>query len=144
MSSIGINFFSEAITFQLDNQDVLAQWLHSVVLEEKKAIECINFIFCSDEYLHKINVAYLNHDTYTDVITFPYAAFPVEGDVFISIERVKENAEQYQVDFTTELHRVMVHGTLHLLNYLDKSVEEKRQMTRLENKYLQRLALKPN
>lgn len=144
MSSAGIYFFSEAITFQIDHPDTVAQWLQRVVQAEKRAIECINFIFCSDEYLHKINVEYLNHDTYTDVITFPYAAFPVEGDIFISVERVKENATNYGVDFAHELHRVMVHGTLHLLDYLDKSAEEKEQMTLLENKYLQLLALKPN
>ena len=144
MSQTGIGYFAEAITFQIDQADSVAQWINLVVEQEQKSIESINFIFCSDEYLHKINLEYLNHDTYTDVITFPYNADPVEGDIFISIERIRENAKEYGVSFEDELHRVMVHGTLHLLNYLDKTDEEKKQMTRLENKYLQLLALKPN
>ena len=144
MSLGNIHFFTEEIAFELDDPQLLSQWLKSVVESENRSIETINFIFCSDEYLHKINLEYLNHDTYTDVITFPYASHPIEGDIFISIERVRDNAQQFKVNFAEELHRVMVHGTLHLLDYLDKSAEEKAQMTRLENKYLEQLALKLN
>ncbi|MEM8909049.1 MAG: rRNA maturation RNase YbeY [Bacteroidota bacterium] len=144
MNQDNIHFFSEDIVFDIEAPERISNWIKAVIEAENRSLAHINFIFCSDEYLYQINQEYLNHDTYTDVITFPYASQPIEGDVFISIERIRENAVNYKVDFSEELHRVMVHGTLHLLNYLDKSPEEKAQMTQLENKYLQQLALKEN
>lgn len=144
MSQGTILFFSEEIEFELNHSEAVRQWISYVISTENRAFQSINFIFCSDEYLHKVNVEYLNHDTYTDVITFPYASHPIEGDVFISIDRIRENAVAFNVAFEEELYRVMVHGTLHLLDYLDKTPEDKAQMTELENKYLQQLALNLN
>jgi rRNA maturation RNase YbeY len=97
-------------------------------------------VLCSDEYLYQINLEYLQHDTYTDVITFPYSDTPdlVEGDIFVSVERVTDNAAQLRVHPTDELHRVMVHGLLHLLGYDDKTPESKIAMTQREDYHLSR------
>ena len=139
MIETSLNFFSEDIDFQITQPEILRSWVSSVIEEEGKSIELINFIFCSDEYLHQINVEYLNHDTLTDVITFPYTSNPIEGDIFISIKRVKENAKIFEVPFEEEIYRIMIHGVLHLIGYTDKSKETKQLMTTLENKYLQKL-----
>lgn len=105
---------------------------------EKKTIGSINFIFCTDAYLHEMNVKYLNHDTYTDVITFDYTENPPEisGDIFISSERVRENAKQFGTTFVMELHRVMIHGLLHLAGFDDKTAREQQQMRSKEDYYL--------
>jgi len=131
-------FHSEETDFNLPNQPVIIDWINKTAEQEDQTVQVLNFIFCSDKYLHQINVEYLNHDTYTDVITFPYMenGKPVEGDIFISVERIKENAENFKTTFENELHRVMIHGTLHLLGYGDKSPEEKSKMTEKENEYL--------
>jgi rRNA maturation RNase YbeY len=93
----------------------------------------INYIFCSDDYLHQINLTYLGHDTYTDIVTFPYGEFPViSGDLFISTERVRENAETYGQPYTDELQRVMIHGILHLCGQGDKTEEDSKRMRELE------------
>lgn len=135
-----ISFHSEDIEFSLPNPSLIFDWIYKTIESEAKAFQCLNFIFCSDEYLHKINVEYLNHDTYTDVITFPYSEGKIiEGDIFISIERIQENAEKFKVDFENELHRVMIHGVLHLLGFGDKTVEDKAQMTQKEDEYLSKL-----
>ena len=138
-----IHFNSEAITFKHQNPNTIKKWLLSVAKQEGHSIVSLSFIFCSDEYLHQINMEYLAHDTLTDVITFEYTdadSDAIEGDIFISIDRIKENAAEFEVPFDTELHRVMVHGTLHLLGYGDKSPDEKAQMTEKENFYLQQLS----
>jgi probable rRNA maturation factor len=135
-----INFHSEDIEFTLPNHSVIFDWINNTVERETKVLRHLNYIFCSDTYLHKINVEYLNHDTLTDVITFPYAeGKTIEGDIFISIDRIRENAKSFEVKFEDELHRVMIHGTLHLLGYLDKTAEDKTQMTQKENEYLSKL-----
>ena len=134
-----IEFFSEDIDFSLSHEAKIASWLKAVVEAENGILRQVNYIFCNDQYLHNINVKYLNHDTYTDVITFPYAEAHVEGDIFISIDRIEENAVAFHVPFVQELHRVMVHGLLHLLGYLDKSPEEKTIMTSKEDFYLKML-----
>ena len=136
-----IFFNSEEIDFNLPNQPVIIDWINSTADQEGQTVQSLNFIFCSDKYLHQINVEYLNHETYTDVITFPYMenGNPVEGDIFISIDRIKENAENFKTSFENELHRVMIHGTLHLLGYGDKTPDEKLKMTEKENEYLQLL-----
>ena len=135
-----INYFSEDIDFSLLNHSIIFDWILDTIQAERKELSQLNFIFCSDNYLHQINLEYLNHDTLTDVITFPYAEGKiVEGDIFISIDRIRENAETYKVTFEEELHRVMIHGTLHLLGYLDKTTEDKIQMTQKENEYLSKL-----
>jgi probable rRNA maturation factor len=138
-----IHFNSEATTFEHQNPITIKKWLLSVAKREGHNIASLSFIFCSDDYLHQINVEYLNHDTLTDVITFEYTeedSESIEGDIFISIDRIKENAAEFHVPFDTELHRVMVHGTLHLLGYGDKSSDDKILMTEKENFYLQQLS----
>jgi len=134
-----IFFHSENIDFELSETLKISNWLLEVAKREGSDIATLSFIFCDDSYLLKMNVEYLDHDTFTDVITFQYSdadANAIEGDIFISIERIKENAATYNVALEHELHRVMVHGTLHLLGYGDKSTEEKLLMTKKENESL--------
>lgn len=105
---------------------------------ESKKIAGVNVIFCSDKFLHSLNTKYLKHDTLTDIITFDYSESDnaISGDVFISIDRVKENAKKYKVFFPVELHRVIIHGFLHLAGYKDKHIDEKQVMTSKEDYYL--------
>ena len=113
------------------------KWLNQVILNEAKEEGDITYIFCDDDYLLEKNIRFLNHNTLTDVITFDYCeGNSVSGDIFISIERVKENSEVFKVDFLTELNRVMVHGLLHLLGYKDKNEWESNLMRKKENYYL--------
>ena len=113
------------------------KWLNQVILNENKEEGDITYIFCDDDYLLEKNIRFLNHNTLTDVITFDYCeGNSVSGDIFISIERVKENSEVFKVDFLTELNRVMVHGLLHLLGYKDKTERESNLMRKKENYYL--------
>jgi probable rRNA maturation factor len=131
-----INFYSEEIDIVFPDQEKTSAWIKSAILQEGKKLETLNFIFCSDTYLHKINLEYLNHDTLTDVITFPYSNVNIEGDIFISIDRIKENAKYFNVSFDDELNRVIIHGVLHLMGYKDKNTDDKHQMTLKENLYL--------
>jgi rRNA maturation RNase YbeY len=133
-----IQFFSEDFEYTPKNKGKLRLWLTAVIKAEKKNPWYINFIFCSDEYLLELNRNYLDHNTLTDIITFPYMDEKenISGDIYISIPRVVENAEHYGQDTEDELYRVMVHGILHLLGYKDKSVIEKTEMTAKENFYL--------
>lgn len=132
-----IVFSSEDIDFSLNNEKLIGDWLKKVIEREKKEIFSLNFIFCSDEYLYDMNVEYLGHDTLTDVITFPYNSPPIiEGDIFISIDRIKENAKKFGVPFANELYRVMVHGVLHLCGLGDKSEIEALAMRQKENEAL--------
>lgn len=135
----GVHYFYEDINFELADATKLANWIEKSIIEENKDFHSVTYIFCSDEYLHKINVEYLNHDDYTDVITFPYTDNPVEGDVFISIERISENAQTQAVSFEDELHRIMIHGALHLCGHTDKTPELRAEMTIKENYYLAKL-----
>ena len=113
------------------------KWLNQVISNENKLLGDITYIFCNDDYLLKKNIQFLNHNTLTDVITFDYCkGNSVSGDVFISIERVKENSEDFKVDFLSELNRVLVHGLLHLLGYKDKTESEANLMRKKENYYL--------
>ncbi|MGA9637358.1 rRNA maturation RNase YbeY [Flavobacterium sp.] len=108
--------------FNLENEEVFATWLSSVIESEKKKEGEINYIFCDDNYLHKINLEYLNHDTLTDIISFDYSmGNELHGDIYISVERVQDNATDFKVSFEEELKRVMVHGVLHYCGYKDKS-----------------------
>ncbi|MFK7945960.1 MAG: rRNA maturation RNase YbeY [Saprospiraceae bacterium] len=137
-----IQFHTEDIQFNFQNANTIRNWLHDTTQQEGSDIASLSFVFCSDSYLHNINIEYLNHDTLTDVITFQYSepeSTEIEGDIFISIDRIKENAAQFQVTFEKELFRVMIHGTLHLLGYGDKSPDDKQLMTEKENFYLERL-----
>ena len=131
-----IIFYSESIDFSLSNESTVIDWILATIASEKKSQGNLNFIFCSDNYLHKINLEHLNHDTYTDIITFPLRYDRIEGDIFISIDRVKENATQYKVTFEEELKRVIIHGVLHLIGYKDKSEEEEELMRSKEDFYL--------
>lgn len=113
------------------------EWLAKVIKNEGMQLGEIVYIFCNDEYLTKKNIEFLNHDTLTDVITFDYCKEKnINGDIFISTERVKENAKTYNTNYMTELYRVMVHGLLHLHGYKDKSREEKELMKSKENYYI--------
>lgn len=135
MPDIPIEFVSEDITFSLTNPDQVKKWINQIIVKHGYTLESLTYIFCSDEYLHQINLEYLNHDTYTDIITFDNAddAGIIESDIFISIERVKENAEQVNATFIDELHRVMIHGVLHLLGFEDKTPELKEKMHQQED-----------
>jgi probable rRNA maturation factor len=128
--------FEQINTFELD-KNLIANWLSNVALSENKNIETISVIFCSDDYLLSVNKEYLNHDYYTDIITFDYSVdTEISGDLFISIDRVKENATEFNVPFLNELHRVLVHGVLHLCGYGDKSPDEETLMRSKEDFYL--------
>lgn len=132
-----INLQTENIKFTLKNKTLLKQWIKEVVVKKKRKAGEITFVFCNDDYLLNINKQYLNHDTFTDIITFDYSKKdskqPISGDIFISIERVKENALKYSKTFENELHRVIIHGVLHLLGYTDKTKMAKEEMTNQEN-----------
>lgn len=134
------------ITFHLADMDIhpfhadekkYAAWLQKVASSENKSIASITYIFCSDEYLLDINLRYLGHDYYTDIITFPYQEdMNIKSDMFISLERVKENAAEFNVSFDNELKRVMVHGLLHLMGYGDKTISDAKIMRSKEDEYL--------
>ena len=145
MSKAAIHFFTEEITFTLKHKTIIRNWLRDTINAEGYVLEELNFIFCSDEYLLGINQQYLDHDTYTDVITFDNSevAKTIVGDIFISIDRIKENAATFKHQFIDELCRVMVHGTLHLLGYPDKGKVAKKIMTEKEDFYLAKLDFKP-
>jgi probable rRNA maturation factor len=136
MSSV--RFFSEEIPFKLPNPRKTASWIKNAVRGEKKELGELNFIFCSDEYLRSINNQYLKHDTFTDIVTFDNSEVTgvIEGDVFISVERVTENSITFQSEFLQELNRVIIHGVLHLIGYADKSTKDKATMRRKEDAYL--------
>jgi len=134
-----ISFFTEDIVYNLRNRIKLRQWLSQVLLLEDKKLQNLNYIFCSDSCLLQLNIDYLKHNTLTDVITFDQSDIIglISGDIFISIERVRENAGMYKQNVSDELHRVMIHGLLHLCGYKDKSPKEKNLMTAKENFYLE-------
>lgn len=138
MPSATVNFFTEEIKYTIKNKLLLKQWIKDAIANEGLKPGEISFIFCSDEYLHKINVEYLNHDTYTDIITFDNSEDEnvIAGDIFVSIDRIKENAKSFLVKEVDELHRVIIHGILHLCGYLDKKPVDKKRMTEKENEYL--------
>ena len=132
-----IQFCTEDITFSLQEKLKHKAWLNEVAKQEGKKILELSYVFCSDDYLLEINKEYLNHDTLTDIVTFDNSEDPkkIEGDIFISIDRVKENGEKLGTS-ETELERVMVHGLLHLLGYKDKKKEDKALMTEKEDFYI--------
>jgi rRNA maturation RNase YbeY len=119
------------------NEKSYIDWLHYVAAEEKSSITSLAYIFCSDEYLLDINIKYLGHDYYTDIITFPYVEkHLIESDLYISVDRVKENAEDFEIPFENELLRVMVHGLLHLIGYSDKRDDDIHMMRQKEDFYI--------
>jgi len=132
-----IQFFQEKIRFKLPHPRKTSRWIRTVAQSENSKVAGVNFIFCSDQFLKTINVEYLAHDTFTDVISFDYSDDSgIQGDVFISIERVRENAEKFKTNLDEEVHRVMIHGVLHLLGYTDKSKTSKTLMRKKEDAYL--------
>lgn len=138
-----INFFKEGVSFRILKADDLKKWIGSVAKKEKHGIGEINFIFCTDAYLRKMNKQYLQHDYNTDVITFDNSdeAKTISGDIFISIDRIRANAKDFKTTFNDELHRVMVHGVLHLLGYDDKTEKLKREMREMEEACLKKLKI---
>lgn len=138
MSRLPINFFSEEFAFTLKQKPLVRNWVNETIQAEGFKLGELNFIFSGDEYLLKINRDYLKHDTYTDIITFDNSEEEklIVGDIFISIERIRENSKKFNVPERDELHRVMIHGTLHLLGYPDKGKEAKKVMTSKEDHYL--------
>lgn len=134
-----ISFFSEDIDFTLKDKAKVRSWIGDTIKSEGfKRVSELSFVFCSDDYLLAINKQYLNHDTYTDIVTFDSSDEEdvIAGDIFISIERIRENAAKFGVTEQEELHRVIIHGVLHLCGYYDKKKEDKELMTAKENEYL--------
>ncbi|MEM9991666.1 MAG: rRNA maturation RNase YbeY [Bacteroidota bacterium] len=132
-----ISYFMEDVDVQLPAQEKLNNWISHIIELESGQLQQLNFIFCSDAYLHQLNVSYLDHDTLTDVISFPYSSPPnIQGDIFISIERIKANATIFEVSFLQELLRVMIHGVLHFCGYGDKSKQEAQLMRSKEDNAL--------
>ncbi|KAF2328264.1 rRNA maturation RNase YbeY [Flavobacterium nitrogenifigens] len=128
-----INFNYET-DFTLGDEQAFSDWLSAVIVSEGKNEGEINYIFCDDEYLHKINVEYLDHDTLTDIISFDYTVGnELNGDIFVSVERVADNAKDFNVSFAEELKRVLSHGILHYCGYKDKSEEEAQLMRQKED-----------
>jgi probable rRNA maturation factor len=135
-----IQFFEEDITYKLKNKTAVRLWIKETIHAEGFKLKELTYVFCSDSYLLQINEQYLNHDTYTDIITFDNSdiADTIVGDIFISIPRIRENAQKFTTTETDELHRVIIHGALHLLGYTDKTAAAKKKMTLKEDFYLKR------
>jgi rRNA maturation RNase YbeY len=133
-----INFFEEDISYKLNRKTALKRWITETIQAEGFKLKELNYIFCSDVYLLQINRQYLNHDTYTDIITFDNSENEklIVGDIFISIDRIRENAANFSMTESDELHRVIIHGALHLLGYKDKTAVTKQKMTQKEDFYL--------
>lgn len=139
---MAVDFFSDGIDFSLDNSSSLSNWLEASVVCEGFEMGDVNVIFCSDDYLLNMNKQFLEHDYYTDVITFDYSEDSIiSGDLFISIDRVTENAVLYQQIFQVELNRILIHGVLHLCGYEDKETNLKELMTSKEDFYLNKLTI---
>ena len=139
-----INFFSEEVDFKLPNKTSIVNWIKKIIaLESNRQIITITYIFCSDDFLSQINIKYLNHNTLTDIITFNNSDDDryIDSDIYISIDRVFENSLSFNADRMDELHRVMIHGILHLLGYKDSNDNEKKIMRKKENECLNLLSV---
>ncbi len=121
------------VDYNLKHKTEVYQWLKSIAIKNNRSISSLEYVFCSDDYLLEINKKYLSHDTLTDIITFPLQESPLEATIYISIERIKDNALKYKTTTEEELHRVMVHGLLHLVGFKDKLDDEKSQMRHQED-----------
>ena len=134
-----IDFYSET-NFEFTSEEITSRWISDIITSEGFILGDITYVFCDDEYLHKLNVQFLDHDTLTDIISFDYSlGKEIHGEIYISIERVKENAADFNVDFDSELNRVIIHGVLHYCGYKDKTDEEQKTMREKENQALVRL-----
>lgn len=129
-----VSFFNQGINYRLLSKTIIKHWINEVILRETKIHGDINIIFCDDIYLSELNLTYLNHTTLTDIITFDYTDEGIiSGDIYISIDRVKENALLYSKTFRDELNRVIIHGVLHLLGNKDKKPKDKSEMRKKED-----------
>ncbi|MEP5256012.1 MAG: rRNA maturation RNase YbeY [Winogradskyella arenosi] len=129
--------FNYETAFSLEQADQISDWISKTIAEENCNEGEINYIFCSDDYLHQLNVDFLDHDTLTDVISFDYSlGKELHGDIYISVDRVKDNAEDFKVSFKDEINRVMVHGVLHYCGYKDKTEADEKVMRSKEDWYL--------
>src|SRR5574344_989485 len=134
---MGVHFSVEDIDFSLKQKLRVKKWIEEVVKREGKKVGDVCYLFCSDAHLLEVNISYLNHDTYTDIITFDYVeGNKISGDILISVDRVTENAKAFDTTFEKELHRVIIHGVLHLLGNADKSDKESAKMRKLEDQAL--------
>lgn len=131
-----IEFYSET-DFNIEDTKALSHWISEIILHENHELGDLTYVFCDDAYLHKLNVQFLNHDTLTDIISFDNSlGKQIHGEIYISVERVKENAGTYQVAFLEELHRVIIHGVLHFCGYKDKTKKQQETMSCKENEAL--------
>ncbi|MDA9368207.1 rRNA maturation RNase YbeY [Flavobacteriaceae bacterium] len=131
-----IEFYSET-DFNIEDTKALSHWISKIILHENHELGDLTYVFCDDAYLHKLNVQFLNHDTLTDIISFDNSlGKQIHGEIYISVERVKENAGTYQVAFLEELHRVIIHGVLHFCGYKDKTKKQQKTMSCKENEAL--------
>ncbi|HIC31416.1 MAG TPA: rRNA maturation RNase YbeY [Flavobacteriaceae bacterium] len=129
--------FNYETDFQLSNEAKISSWITQIIEHHNCKQDEINYVFCDDEYLHRLNVQYLNHDTLTDIISFDYSmGKTISGDIFISVERVEDNAKDFEVDFNTELHRVIIHGILHYCGFKDKTEDDAKLMRAKEDEAL--------
>ena len=129
-----ISFQNQSISFKLKDKTKLKHWIKSIVDKEKHTLGALNYVFCSDDELLEINIKHLNHNTFTDIITFDYTEDKkISSDIFISIDRVIENSKKFDTSFENELHRVMIHGVLHLCGYKDKTKSDAELMRKKEN-----------
>lgn len=134
---MSINYCNEDVPAPKIQKRIINNWIKETVISEGKTLGDISFIFCSDNYLLEVNKQYLNHDYFTDIITFDYVENDIiSGDIFISCDRVKENATAFEKTFENELSRIIIHGVLHLLGYKDKVKKDKLMMTQKEDFYL--------
>ena len=132
-----INFFTEDIAFEDYDKSKIQEFVQKVIDHHHKFLGEINYIFCSDNYILEVNKEYLNHDYFTDIISFDYSEGDlISGDIFISIDTVKDNANTFKVSFDNELYRVIIHGILHYIGFKDKTDEEQEIMTKMENEAL--------
>lgn len=130
-------YYNYETKFTLENETKVSDWISNAINSEGYELEEISYIFCDDDYLLEKNIEYLNHDTLTDIISFDYTIGKlISGDIFISIERIKENCNEFNTEFIDELHRVIIHGVLHFCNFKDKTKEEKQTMRSKEDYYL--------
>jgi probable rRNA maturation factor len=139
---MAIHFSSFRTRFKLSHPKKTSAWIEKVVKAEKSNVGSLSYVFCTDKYLLGINQQYLNHNTLTDIITFDFkepGSKAIDGEIYISVQRVRENARSLGVDFSFELHRVIIHGILHLLGYKDKGSKNEKDMRMMEDKYLRLL-----
>lgn len=139
-----VNFTSHIIEFKLNGEKRISAWVIEAIEQEGYELDKIDFIFCSDDYLLEINRTHLGHDEYTDIITFPLEENPISGEIYISIDRVRENAVSFQAKFEEELQRVIIHGVLHLCGYDDEEDDDIAEIRMKEDKYLMEFRTRNN